>query len=442
MNVPVSTPAVEAEPNCEFGKPVTVTLEIIAGYLIGRRTSILALAQYSKLWLLGGVLVLSAGFAREYDGEDLLHEPWHVFIPHAASLMTSIILYCLCRGRQVFRQFLSGYSMFLGLFWMTAPLAWIYAIPFERFLSDGNATRANLYLLGIVSVWRVCLMIRVITVVYDVEAKWQVVFAVLFFGDAVMLTALHFMPAPILQVMGGVRMTESEQVLMTTKLLLQVIGFPTLLVLTIGYLCAIPVTTGVAKPAAAAVKAGRFVWPFAWASVLIWAVILPFTQPALVLSHQVDQDLRSGKIQEALQLMSQHEPSDFPSFFSPAPQVALPTERLLITDVMQEVIDGQASIAPWVRKLYLDKFSRKLSDVFWYRGSPDEVVKPYLQILLQLEVAEWFDDDDYRLTDVRVFVVDAANDEENLGEFSESTLQMFQELRDRLVLHENVPANP
>jgi len=35
---------------------------------------------------------LLPAFAREYDGEDLLHEPWHLLLPLVASLATSFIL--------------------------------------------------------------------------------------------------------------------------------------------------------------------------------------------------------------------------------------------------------------------------------------------------------------------------------------------------------------
>ena len=36
--------------------------------------------------------MISAGFAREYDGEDLLREPFHIFIPLAASFVASLFV--------------------------------------------------------------------------------------------------------------------------------------------------------------------------------------------------------------------------------------------------------------------------------------------------------------------------------------------------------------
>ena len=54
---------------------------------------------------------------------------------------------------------------------MTAPLAWIYAIPVERFLGAYEATQANLWMLGIVSVWRIVLMIRVVSVLFGARPR-------------------------------------------------------------------------------------------------------------------------------------------------------------------------------------------------------------------------------------------------------------------------------
>jgi hypothetical protein len=117
----------------------------IAAYLIGRRQAITYVACCPQGIGIGAVLVLSAGFACEYDGEDLLHEPWHVLIPFAASVVKSFVLYCLMRifaaGRaKNLPTFVRGYPDFLSLYWMTAPRAWLYAIPFERWMTPGEAT--------------------------------------------------------------------------------------------------------------------------------------------------------------------------------------------------------------------------------------------------------------------------------------------------------------
>jgi hypothetical protein len=154
----------------------------LLGYLIGNRAAILTLAAHPRAWVVGLVFVLSAGFAREYDGEDLLHEPWHLLLPLAASLGSSFFLYCILYGISTFSRqdgpsFFAAYRSFLSLFWLTAPLAWLYAIPYERFLDPLAATNANLATLALVSAWRVALMVRVAVVLMGMPF-WSALFRV------------------------------------------------------------------------------------------------------------------------------------------------------------------------------------------------------------------------------------------------------------------------
>ena len=126
----------------------------LLGYLIGSRSAILMLADHPRTWLVGRVFVLSAGFAREYDGEDLLHEPWYLAIPLGASLVSSLLLFgvfyvpCRMTGLDA-PPFVAAYRAFLGLFWMTAPLAWLYAVPYERLLDPVSAAYANIWTLAL-----------------------------------------------------------------------------------------------------------------------------------------------------------------------------------------------------------------------------------------------------------------------------------------------------
>jgi hypothetical protein len=263
--------------------PQAVTPLTLIRFLAGQRSAILDVAASPYSLVLGGVLVLSAGFAREYDGEDLLHEPWHLLIPHGASLLTSFLLYVLVRLTGIGKApqlpaFFRGFPMFLRLYWMTAPLAWLYAIPFERWMSPGEATLWNLRLLGIVSVWRVALMIRVIGVVYGAGPLWRVIATVLLFGDAVMLIAIRFVPVPVLHMMGGVRMTESEQLVLGTTLLLQIVGFPALFILLTMTLAptSAPWTPMIFSERS---RVHGTSWLLAALSILIWPFILPVTQP-------------------------------------------------------------------------------------------------------------------------------------------------------------------
>ena len=90
--------------------------------------------------LIGVVLVISAGLAREYDGEDLIHEPWHALRPLGASLASGTTLFLVAhvaalvksgKGEGAPPSFFRAWRTFLGLFWFTAPMAWLYAVPYE-----------------------------------------------------------------------------------------------------------------------------------------------------------------------------------------------------------------------------------------------------------------------------------------------------------------------
>ena len=181
-------------------------------YLFGSRRCLVEVYRCpSAIWL-GLLFVISAGFAREYDGEDLLHEPWHLLLPLGASLLTSSLLFALlevafARGQGVrSKRPLWKYRSFLGLYWMTAPLAWLYALPVERFLDAPDAVRVNLWLLGIVSVWRVALMTRVVSVIYG-RSLLAAFFVVMLFADSVAMFVFWLTPLPIVSIMGGIRLT-------------------------------------------------------------------------------------------------------------------------------------------------------------------------------------------------------------------------------------------
>ena len=125
-------------------------------------------------------------------------------------------------------DFLPAYRSFLGLYWMTALLAWFYAIPVERVFAEEGAMRANLWLLGFVATWRVLLITRVISVIFSVRF-WTALFPVMLFADVVVLSLfLYWTPMPVLSFMGGTGRSASEQVLFDTGVMVGVLGVLTL----------------------------------------------------------------------------------------------------------------------------------------------------------------------------------------------------------------------
>ena len=132
----------------------------IFAYLAGSRRAILQIALKRRALAVGLLLVLSAALARNYDRASLMHEPWRLLGPFVASLAISGLLFLTIYGFARWKGMSSpgicrAYLSFLALYWMTAPLAWLYGIPYERFLSPLDAINANLWTLALVSLWRV-----------------------------------------------------------------------------------------------------------------------------------------------------------------------------------------------------------------------------------------------------------------------------------------------
>jgi len=325
-------------------------------YLLGNRAAILRIAQAPNAVWIGALFVLSAGLAREYDAEDLLHEPWHLLIPFAASLVTSFVLFAVAFGLLKFKggiapSFAAGYRAFLALFWLTAPLAWLYAIPYERFLDGLSAMQANLWTLALVSAWRVLLMARVLNVVMGFRG-WQAFFLVMLLADAEALLALQIVPIPVWQVMGGVRQSPAEGFLAFVGVAIRAVATLSVVVWAIGAL----VAAILARPSWQTVapddlpSAGRSLDVLALASVVVWAFVLPFTQPEQQLRYRVEQNLTQGRIAEALAEMSAHEPTDFPPHWDPPPRLAYGQKVPPLLDVLEEI--ERRPPADWVAELF------------------------------------------------------------------------------------------
>ena len=411
----------------ENGERPPVSLLTLIRFLAGQRSAIQDVAASPYALVLGGVLVLSAGFAREYDGEDLRHEPWHLLIPHGASLLTAFLLYMLVRltgiGKtQQLPAFFRGFPMFLRLYWMTAPLAWLYAISFERWMTPADATLWNLRLLGIVSVWRVALMIRAISVVYGAAPLWRVIATVLLFGDAVMLMAIRFVPVPVLHLMGGVRMTESERILQGTTLSLQIVGFPSLFILLIMTLAhtSTPWTPMLSSQRS---RVHGTSWFLAVMSIVIWLFILPVTQPEQQRRRMAEQLIMARDFPAAFKFMSKHDRASFPPHWSPPPHVAQPNPVPPINDLMTVLIED--SSAEWVRAIFIEKFRNTTEQTLTRYGVvSDATLSSTLRILDRLPLSEWLPDDEWRREEAVGFLRELpGNSHRTLSESDKGCLQ-------------------
>jgi hypothetical protein len=340
-----------------------MTITILPRFLLGRRDAILELAATHRTLLVGTLFVLSAGLARYYDQEDLVHEPWHLAIPFGVSVAASLVLFIIVYAGKFRRAIpgppiVSAYLSFLGIFWMTAPLAWLYAVPYERFLSPTASLIANLVTLGIVAAWRVALMIRVLVVLMGYRPA-PALFLVMAFGDAVLLEALRHLPVPILEFMGGIR-SPRDRILADVALNTFCFAVCSAPIWLVGAFASLFMSRPSWQTLTPEMPAPRPAWPLycsAAASVAIWAAILPFTQPDQQLWHQVERDFRDNKIDEAIATMSRHSRTSFPANWEPPPRVIREGDSAQIS-LFLKIMDAlrRTKAAPWVRTVYVGRF--------------------------------------------------------------------------------------
>jgi hypothetical protein len=333
-------------------RPSRGTLATYGLFLLGDGAAIRRLAATPRLWLVGLLFTFSAGLAREYDAEDLLAEPWHLLIAPGASLVAATALWLFVQLSGIRRWVWSpatpqtsstqpdtepgleapptnpppaprlrdSYLTFLGLFWMTAPLAWLYGIPFERFQSAGQAATSNLWLLAVIALWRVVVMIRVLMVIYGIGGVVASII-VCFFGNAVMLAAILSIPVPIFAIMGGVRLGAADQGIALLSLAGRIIGTATLLFLGLLWVASFLDRKRWSWHVTASSVSLRPLILVALAAIGWWCAWLPITQPEQQLRGQVDRALRHEDFATGLRVLASHPPEAFPPHWDPPPRI-------------------------------------------------------------------------------------------------------------------------
>lgn len=168
------------------------------------------------MWL-SLALVGTAAMAREYDAVSWLHRPQELLGPFVASLAFGTILFvfmtaCLGSIRRSSPSVVRDFRLFMTGYWMTAPLAWFYAFPIEVMANEVTSLRFNLTMLSIVSIWRVLLFSRVVAIQFGIPRMailpWIVTPCMVIAFIAVMSRMLS-----MVSIMGGIRLTQTQQVL-------------------------------------------------------------------------------------------------------------------------------------------------------------------------------------------------------------------------------------
>lgn len=354
-------------------------------YLIGNRRAILNVARSPWSILIGVLFVISAGLAREYDGEYLVLEPWHALRPLGASLASGTLLFIIVHLAAIIRGDSAGanerpplhlaYVSWMGLFWMTAPMAWLYAIPYERWMSPEAAISCNLWTLAFVAAWRVVLMTRVVAVVYGVNPV-PAFFLVMLFADAVVIAVMGLAPLPVIDIMGGVRGPAREALLASVAFNVSVLAILSSPLWILGALISLvsfkpmwPVVTH-PKPARS-----RGLLIVAGVSIVAFVPLLVWAQPEQALRHRVEGLLLSGRIAEGLAEMSAHPHEAFPPDYNPPPRLGY-RETQPPMDAVRAAMREEWP-ADWVAKAYLYKTRREIASIRYFLDPANESFAMY-----------------------------------------------------------------
>jgi hypothetical protein len=355
-------------------------------YLIGNRQAILDIAANRRAIWVGLLFVFSAAFAREYDGQYLVAEPWYLLIPMGASLGASFLLFLVVCGHLYSRSkrrppFLKAYRSFLTLFWMTAPLAWLYAIPYERFLTPTDATKANLRTLAFVAAWRVALMVRVTSVITKRSIVTSFCMVVSFVCAVAIILTLPSQ-LKLMAMMGGVRQIETEAIttgMVSSFSCLAVLILPVCFFAASRFEDAENPIWQVPTDSDQIHSTSRGIWVVATLSLSIWIPLLTWTQREQELRYHVEKEMKNGRVDEALDLMSAHRQEEFPPQWEPQhiigkPKQTFPHLPTSILEVMEHLAARDS--APWVREAYLKIFQRDLMQnrFFWF-NNPDKLAR-------------------------------------------------------------------
>lgn len=339
---------------------------MIARFLIGDREAIRRLAASRWSLAVGAVLVFSASLARNYDGKALPMEGEALLHGITVSIGNAFILFSLFylialakKGPRAKPPFVRGYLAFLGLFWLTSPMAWLYAIPYERFLSPTEAINANLWTLAFVSLWRVLLMMRVLTVLWQTRPV-PTFLIIAFYGDVLIFIAAQLMKAPVFDFMGGLQHSPEEQQLASIKFatsVWSVLAAPVLLIaalISIKFLWpvwSLVVTKPDERPSWGLVSATI-------AAIVMWIPALAITQPEQHNRYRAEQLLRSERVGEAFTFMTAKGRANFPPVWDPPPRLAFMESTPDAAAIRAVLMNYNAR--DWVSEMYFKKHWRMM----------------------------------------------------------------------------------
>lgn len=373
-----------------------MSLATIFRFQFGQADAIQQMAGNCNSIIAGVVLVLLTAIARNYDQTFFGGSLFWLIGPLIFSFFSGSFLF-LVLYRGFIRRHLTDVEQvstgqqwlcFMSVFWMTAPIAWLYAVPVERFLGSYQAAQANLSLLAIVSIWRVLLLARIISVLQEVPfiraLGWVLVGACLetlivgFFGSL-------FSPAfgrRVMAAMGGMRNSPEEE------LMLSALG-NALAAASIVLFVVLLVLASFRFRQSARAFPSRISQPLPRISLVALAVgWLIIAIPA-----QLEQQhfrahavmIESGKYRESVEFLGRHSRNDFPPARRLEPN---PYEHRAFEQLPKVIAALQPTDPEWVRTVYMSHMEVLLSHRYM-PGGPLAMTEVMLTLERLPEGREW-----------------------------------------------------
>lgn len=345
-------------------------------FLFGVRSSIERVIRCPRAIWMSLALVATAAISREYDAVSWLHHPQDLLAPFGASLLIGSIVFVFVMiglassGRRSWNLW-HDYRLFMTGYWMTAPLAWLYAFPIEIMTEELTALKFNLAMLSIVSIWRVLLFSRVIAIQFAVPML-AVLPMVLLPCMMIAFVALLSATLSMVSLMGGIRLTQTQQMLMdfqSNVLAICFYGVIPILILTsvaIGILHRRHHYVNELRPLDGKIRRRASVATIVAACLLLAGASL--FQPGLYRAAEVDTLLQNDQVVEAIEKMQDDGRDAFPIVWDPPPCFPHGYSQ---TPAIADLVAGieATKCQPWiVEKLLVQADEIALRQVGWYQG--------------------------------------------------------------------------
>ncbi len=327
-------------------------------FLLGNRDAILRLAGSSWAWLIGALLVVTAGLARNYDHLSLLKEGEWIYGPFAMSLFSAALIYGFLQLMLSIPAAKGNFRTFLSFFWLTAPCAWLYGIPVERWMSLLDATKWNVAFLLIVSIWRICLMARAVSVLSNTSFFLSLLIIVVP-ASAEMGIGSFFQRLSLIGAMSGSRLpSHNDWLVQTTHIVMLTSVWCFLLAVVVWGIyhekrfpkTAADTSTGLAK---ARIGSGWKIWLLPGLALLGWAGIALPEQPVVNRTYQLKQLIHAERYREAIDYAAHFKEQDFSQIqeFPPGSYPSYIGQRLV-----RLLVELKPDDPTWLRKVWQEEF--------------------------------------------------------------------------------------